>query len=221
MGTKYPEIFDALAAKFAPEEVKQRPQGRIQLSYVTARTVMNRLDEVLGPENWQDEYNGGENGVLCKLSIRLPDGSWLTKCDVGGYAGMADSGDDEKSGHSDAFKRAAVKFGVARYLYKDGVPTFADAPEPAAAKPRDQRSYAQLVADACNKYGKKKESVHRELLGEAVHSERVKDPGGLLDDAQVVEVMSGVFTHHREWVIKQLKAIFKRWQEFSGQGQAA
>jgi putative DNA primase/helicase len=46
----------------------------------------------------------------------------VTKCDAGGYAGMADSGDDDKSGYSDAFKRAAVKFGVARYLYRDGVP---------------------------------------------------------------------------------------------------
>jgi hypothetical protein len=37
---------------------------------------------------------------------------------------MSDSGDDDKSGYSDAFKRAAVKFGVARYLYRDGVPAF-------------------------------------------------------------------------------------------------
>src|SRR5262249_46331307 len=51
-------------------------------------------------------------------------GSTLTKADAGGYAGMADSGDDDKSGYSDAFKRAAVKFGVARYLYRDGVPSF-------------------------------------------------------------------------------------------------
>ena len=37
---------------------------------------------------------------------------------------MSDSGDDDKSGYSDAFKRAAVKFGVGRYLYRDGVPSF-------------------------------------------------------------------------------------------------
>ena len=43
---------------------------------------------------------------------------------------MADSGDDDKSGYSDAFKRAAVKFGVARYLYRDGVPTFVQERDP-------------------------------------------------------------------------------------------
>lgn len=94
---------------------------------------MNRLDHVLGPENWWDEYTPSENSVLCRLTIRLPDGSTLTKADAGGYAGMADSGDDDKSGYSDAFKRAAVKFGVARYLYRDGVPAFVRERIPSAA----------------------------------------------------------------------------------------
>ena len=142
--TQHQDLFAALAAPFERDEVKVRSYSGRQLHYITARTVMNRLDNVLGPENWWDEYIPSENSVLCRLSIRLPDGSTLTKADAGGYAGMADQGDDDKSGFSDAFKRAAVKFGVARYLYRDGVPGFvrdrlpnADAvtarPEPAAA----------------------------------------------------------------------------------------
>ncbi len=99
---------------------------------------MNRLDTVLGPENWWDEYVPGENSVLCRLTIRLPDGSLLTKSDAGGYAGMADSGDDDKSGYSDSFKRAAVKFGIARYLYRDGVPAFVqDSPVAVEESPRE------------------------------------------------------------------------------------
>jgi hypothetical protein len=122
--TQHRELFAALAAPFESHELKIRSQQGRQLTYITARTVMNRLDNVLGPENWWDEYVPSENSVLCRLTIRLPDGSVLTKCDAGGYAGMADSGDDDKSGYSDAFKRAAVKFGVARYLYRDGAPTY-------------------------------------------------------------------------------------------------
>lgn len=118
------ELFAALAAPFLPEEVRVRSQGARQLQYITARTVMNRLDDVLGPANWWDEYMPLENSVICRLTIRLPDGTTLTKSDAGGYAGMADSGDDDKSGFSDAFKRAAVKFGIGRYLYRDGVPRF-------------------------------------------------------------------------------------------------
>jgi len=123
--TQHPDLFAALAAPFEPDEVKVRSQGGRQLSYVTARTVMNRLDEVLGPENWWDDFVPLEHSVICRLTIRLPDGTTMTKADAGGYAGMADPGDDDKSGFADAFKRAAVKFGVGRYLYRDGVPKFA------------------------------------------------------------------------------------------------
>ena len=158
--TQFPDLFAALAASFDDREVRSRSQGGRQLSYITARTAMNRLDSVLGPENWWDEYLPGEHSVICKLTVRLPDGSTLTKSDAGGYAGMADQGDDDKSGFSDAFKRAAVKFGVGRYLYRDGVPVFAqdrateptapaptmmiappspaEAPAPRAAEPKDQ-----------------------------------------------------------------------------------
>src|SRR4051794_19009330 len=122
--TQHQDLFAALAAPFERDEVKVRSYAGRQLHYITARTVMNRLDNVLGPENWWDEYVPSENSVLCRLSIRLPDGSTLTKADAGGYAGMADQGDDDKSGFSDAFKRAAGKFGGARSLYRDGVPGF-------------------------------------------------------------------------------------------------
>lgn len=134
--TKYPDLFAALAAPFEPHEVKLRtiPGGR-QLHYITARTAMNRLDSVLGPENWWDEFIPLRNSVICRLTIRLPDGQTITKADAGGYAGMSDQGDDDKSGFSDAFKRAAAKFGVARYLYRDGVPAFVREREPAVEAP--------------------------------------------------------------------------------------
>ena len=110
--TKFPDLFAALAAPFDPQEVKLRaaPGGK-QLHYITARTAMNRLDSVLGPENWWDEFVPTESSVLCKLTIRLPDGSTVTKADAGGYAGMEirtrtgemvrDDENDEKSGFSD------------------------------------------------------------------------------------------------------------------------
>src|SRR4051794_14141752 len=147
--TQHQDLFAALAAPFDRDEVKVRSTAGRQLHYITARTVMNRLDNVLGPENWWDEYSPNENSVLCRLTIRLPDGSTLTKSDAGGYAGMADSGDDDKSGYSDAFKRACVKFGVARYLYRDGVPTFVQertpAPEPAPAASGEPAPVASRV----------------------------------------------------------------------------
>jgi hypothetical protein len=133
--TRFPDLFAALSAQFDAQETRARMQGGRQVQYITARTAMNRLDSVLGPENWWDEYVPGENSVLCRLTVRLPDGSTLTKADAGGYAGMADQGDDDKSGFSDAFKRAAVKFGVGRYLYRDGVPSFASSVPESVVEP--------------------------------------------------------------------------------------
>ncbi len=146
--TKYPDLFAALAAPFEHHEVKARSLANRQLHYITARTAMNRLDAVLGPENWWDEFIPSQNSVLCRLSIRLPDGQILTKSDAGGYAGMSDQGDDDKSGYSDAFKRAAVKFGVARYLYRDGVPEFVREREPAVEQAVPASEHADTVSSA-------------------------------------------------------------------------
>jgi hypothetical protein len=118
-------VFRALAAEFHPSEVKQRSQAGRQFSYITARVAMNRLDEVLLPHNWKDEYSETEKGIKCRIWFRLPGSSeWFWKEDGGAAAGMGEADNDEKSGYSDAFKRTAVKLGVARYLYKDGVPIY-------------------------------------------------------------------------------------------------
>lgn len=125
MPTAYPEIFAALCRPFPPGEVKTRNQAGRSLSYITARSAMNRLDEVLGPESWRDSYSETEQGIKCRIEYRLAaDGEWLWKEDGGAQAGMPEIDNDEKSGYSDAFKRACVKLGVARYLYKDGTPFY-------------------------------------------------------------------------------------------------
>lgn len=134
MSTSFADTFGRLAAPFEADEVKQLNKGGRRLSYVTARSVMNRLDSVLGPENWWDEYTPMPDSIMCRLTIRLEDGRTITKADVGGYAGMETKGrngqmvrdeeNDPKTAFSDALKRAAAKFGIARYLYGDGVPEF-------------------------------------------------------------------------------------------------
>jgi hypothetical protein len=137
--TQHPDLFAALAAPFEPHELKERSQQGRKLLYVTARSVMNRLDNVLGPENWWDEYAMAETSVLCRLTVRLPDGQLLTKADAGGITEMTDPSDNDKSGYSDAFKRAAVKFGVARYLYRDGTPVYRREPGDDQAEPEHRQ----------------------------------------------------------------------------------
>jgi hypothetical protein len=54
---------------------------------------------------------------MCRLRIRMAD-SWIVKADVGGQSEQPDEGDRMKAAFSDALKRAAVKFGIGRYLYR-------------------------------------------------------------------------------------------------------
>jgi hypothetical protein len=80
------------------------------------RAIMERLDEVCGPANWRNEYaKGPEGGVLCCIYIKI-DGEWIGKWDG------ADNTDVEatKGGLSDAMKRAAVQWGIGRFLYDLG-----------------------------------------------------------------------------------------------------
>lgn len=86
------------------------------LAYLTNRAIMNRLDEVVGPEGWKNEFRefkvGESAGVLCGLSMKI-DGEWITKWDGAGSTDF----EPFKGGLSDSQKRAAVQFGIGRYLY--------------------------------------------------------------------------------------------------------
>src|SRR5215210_1564137 len=116
-------ISRALAAPFGETEVKFKPQAvkgnrALALAYVDVRAIMDRLDNVLGVDNWQDDYQLlPDNSVMCRLRLRIGK-KWITKMDVGGPSEQPDGGDRLKAAFSDALKRAAVKFGIGRYLYR-------------------------------------------------------------------------------------------------------
>jgi hypothetical protein len=114
-------IAAALAAPFSAAEVQFKPavvQGNraLALAYVDARAVMDRLDDVLGIAGWRDAYRVLPDGcVMCRLSL-LIGGRWLTKADVGSPSEQPDGGDRTKAAFSDSLKRAAARWGIARYL---------------------------------------------------------------------------------------------------------
>lgn len=93
--------------------IKNEKVWAMVLAYVTNRAIMERLDSVVGAENWKNEFKEWmKDSVLCGLSIKIGD-EWVTKWDG------ADQTDFEatKGGLSGAMKRAAVQWGIGRYLY--------------------------------------------------------------------------------------------------------
>ena len=116
------EIQQALSAPFAPDKIGWKAQSvknnrALAVAYCDARDVMDRLDEAVGVENWEDSYDIAADGsVVCQLRVKIGE-SWVVKSDVGSQSEQPDSGDRLKAAFSDALKRAAVKFGIGRYLY--------------------------------------------------------------------------------------------------------
>jgi len=90
------------------------------IPYVDNRAIQNRLDQVCSSKNWKnEEFKILEKGVMCGLSIKI-DNEWITKYDGADY--RPDNQQDQKiifkAALSDAQKRAAVQWGIGRYLYQ-------------------------------------------------------------------------------------------------------
>ena len=141
METDARAILIALAKPFAPDEIdwrvgsttKTKEKGQA-LAYIDARAVMDRFDAVMGV-NWRCEYptiqrtsagvGGGDDEqgerrgkarskslIVCRISLKI-DGEWIWREDGAGDSAV----EAEKGALSDALKRAAVRWGVGRFLY--------------------------------------------------------------------------------------------------------
>lgn len=118
--SKLKEPFSLEDIEWRLQQCGESKDGRIWgkcLAYITSRAVQERLDKVCGADGWRSEIRKDGNAYLCTLSIRVTheDGSveWISRTDG------ADATDIEsvKGGISGAIKRAAVQFGIGRYLY--------------------------------------------------------------------------------------------------------
>jgi hypothetical protein len=119
------DVWEKLSAPVSPAAISWRQDGKITaregkyfarfVAYVEANTVRERLDAVV-PGEWDltldllpaiisDESEGAQCSFKARLQIL-----GVIREDVG-------TGRDYKSASTDAFKRAAVRFGVAHELY--------------------------------------------------------------------------------------------------------
>lgn len=119
-------IKSRLSLPFAPEDLEWRIQlttkdkmKGLAVPYVTNRAIQDRLDDVVGPENWHNEYkpwhgSGRKEAQICGISIYFEGRGFVTKWD-----GTEDTDvEPVKGGLSDSMKRAAVQWGIGRVLYK-------------------------------------------------------------------------------------------------------
>lgn len=103
----------------------------LAVPYVRKDAIIDRLDNTVGVENWQDEYqcipvstyHEKEKTAVpdicftCKISIYSDlHGQFISRCDGAGSSDI----EPLKGGYTAAFKRAASKWGVGRYLGEIG-----------------------------------------------------------------------------------------------------
>lgn len=132
--------FDRLYKPFPPDRVSWRVGSTtgdksrgLALAYIDARDVMERLDEAVGPLGWQNRYPHANGKTVCEIGLKIVD-EWIWKADGAGDTDF----EAEKGALSDAFKRAAVRWGIGRYLY--------EIPSPWVAIQQHGKSYS--IADS-------------------------------------------------------------------------
>ena len=120
------EPFDFQDVDFRVQWVNQDKTGGTAVPYLKKQAIQDRLDAVLGPNNWKSSFRSWHPDTykrqgkmvevpsqLCGISLWDSEKKeWITKWDG------AENTEHEpvKGGLSDAFKRAAVQWGVGRYL---------------------------------------------------------------------------------------------------------
>jgi len=202
------DMWARLAAPFPPESVSWRvgsvnktSKRGLALAYLDSRDVQDRLDAVCSPENWQCRYPHALAKTVCEIDIWVEGRGWVTKSDGAGDSDI----EAEKGALSDAFKRAAVKWGVGRYLYNLASPWVAltddckhiadaeiprlqallrpgGATKPAANSPKAMALKGQLTALVKNIRETASEDALLDLLGDADVVEARKDAQRLLPD---------------------------------------
>ena len=90
-------------------------------AYIDARDVMDRLDEVLGVDGWSFDWQPVLMGTNKKNEPIIMSAKGTITIDGASKSDVGDMNNGNfqpnKAAVSDALKRAAVHFGIARYLY--------------------------------------------------------------------------------------------------------
>lgn len=122
------ELLNKLTAPFSAAHIKWRVGTKSgdgsmghALPFIDVRVIQDRLDEVLGAQNWTPAFteviaNNRLMAVRCALSIKV-DGEWVTKEDATSFGAGGSEDASIMGAYGNALRRAAVQWGIGRYLY--------------------------------------------------------------------------------------------------------
>jgi len=123
------------------------------VAYIDSRDVQDLFDKVCGAQNWSNKFEEHKGNLFCSIGIDL-DGHWVWKSDCGTESQV----EKQKGESSDAFKRAAVMWGVGRFLYNLDIIKIKEVAKDSKGKyyPTHNGSRVWDITDHCNKLINKK-----------------------------------------------------------------
>lgn len=178
--------------------------------FPSVSAVQDRLDSVLGPDNWSVSYDNPGEYTRCELSVRFePGADWVTR------VGLSNTKELDRA-HAEALRSAARTLGIGRYLSVHVVSvewdgqSFKTAPRlPAVALPEEYRpcgrERGQRLRQLVNQCAT--EAVARKFKVEAIEAARkIVAPHGYKPDAAGHVQLAGLQNRHAADVFKQLSA---------------
>lgn len=158
---------DLKADEIEVRVASENDNGASFLLYKTARVDAQMLDEEFGKLAWTNRYYRDEKGTLVCIIGVYNDQGWLIERSDAGIESQQTDDNVKKAEYSDAFKRAAFKWGVGVELYtapfiwvskdkyktrkdKNGKERFADKFRVEAIKIEDKRIKGLAIRNSAN-----------------------------------------------------------------------
>lgn len=120
-------LYSQLSEQFPQEMERSINKGGANLTYIPISEVINRMNKVLGVENWSFTVTSWQQlgtSIVAHVSVKATiNGTVVTRDGVGGQkvkmnkqGDPVDIGDEVKGAVSDALKKAVQTLGVGLYL---------------------------------------------------------------------------------------------------------
>lgn len=107
-----PMLAEPMPYKWRVQSFSKNKAEATCVAYIDSRDVMERLDKVC-VYGWNRSHTEIKDNIYCSVGVVMPDGQIFYRQDCG----TESSTEKEKGESSDSFKRAAVNWGVGRFLY--------------------------------------------------------------------------------------------------------
>ncbi len=143
---KLEELKKEIPLQWRVQQVNEH--GANCVAYIDVRDVQDFLDDVCGQDGWQCKYEEHKGNLFCSIGIKIGD-SFIWKSDCGTESNI----EKQKGESSDAFKRAAVMWGVGRFLYSKDIiklETMENKQGKWTASYNGKLLYGKQITKACN-----------------------------------------------------------------------